>query len=101
MAYNPAQPNQALNAPPQVMPYIPPGMFIDIDEKFYSPPSKELVSFEGFPRQGKPLEPYTVNYGNGGSFVEIPPPLGGDNYGSYLFNPKPAPTIGRGTDRFH
>ena len=43
MSYNPAQPNQALNAPPQVMPYIPPGMFIDIDEKFYSPPAEELV----------------------------------------------------------
>ena len=100
MSYNPAQPNQALNAPQQVMPYIPPGMFIDIDEKFYSPPAEELVSFEGFPRQGKPIEPYTINYGNK-SFVENQAPLGGFNYGSYLFNPKPAPTFGRGTDRFH
>ena len=100
MSYNPAQPNQALNAPPQVMPYIPPGMFIDIDEKFYSPPAEELVSLEGFPRQGQPIEPYTINYGNK-NFVENQAPLGGFNYGSYLFNPKPAPTFGRGTDRFH
>ena len=100
MSYNPAQPTQALNAPPQVMPYIPPGMFIDIDEKFYSPPAEELVSFQGFPRQGKALEPYTINYGNK-TFVENQAPLGGFNYGSYLFNPKPAPTFGRGVDRFH
>ena len=100
MSYNPAHPTLALNATPQVMPYIPPGMFIDIDEKFYSPPAEELVSFEGFPRQGKALEPYTINYGNK-TFVENQAPLGGFNYGSYLFNPKPAPTFGRGTDRFH
>lgn len=85
--------------PPQVRPFIGPGQFIDIDENVYAPNKIPDPEFQGFPRMGKPIQPYTINYGDG-SFIQNEQPLGGQNYGSYLYNPQPN-INGGGTDGHH
>ncbi len=81
-------------APPQQHAYIPPGKFLDIDEKFYK--QKEEVhprNEEGFGRMGKPLQPFgtNVNY-HATPFVTKPQGLTAQNlkvnYNSYLYNQK-------------
>jgi hypothetical protein len=88
-----------LQAPP-VQPWLPSGMFIDIDQKYYSPQPKILNEHEGFARQGKAIVPYMINYGSGPPAVSVLAPMGGTNYGSYLYNPRPE-QIGGGTDAHH
>ncbi len=81
-------------AAPQPHAYIPPGKFLDIDEKFYK--QKEEVhprNEEGFGRMGKPLQPFgtNVNY-HATPFVTKPQGLTAQNlkvnYNSYLYNQK-------------
>ena len=81
-------------APPQQHAYIPPGKFLDNDEKFYK--QKEEVhprNEEGFGRMGKPLQPFgtNVNY-HATPFVTKPQGLTAQNlkvnYNSYLYNQK-------------
>lgn len=88
----------ALSRPPQdAMPMIPPGRFIDIDQKYYAPQPRMPEVHTGFASQGKPIMPYSVPYGKSEGFVPYEAPLGGTNYGSYLYNPQPN-VIGGGTD---
>jgi len=88
----------ALSRPPQdAMPMIPPGRFIDIDQKFYSPQPRMPEVHTGFASQGKPITPYSVSYGKSGDFVPYEAPIGGTNYGSYIYNPQPN-VPGGGTD---
>ena len=81
-------------APPQQQAYIPPGKFLDIDEKFYKPKTEvHPRNEEGFGRMGKPLQPYgtNVNY-HATEFVPVAQGLTAQNlkvnYNSYLYNQK-------------
>lgn len=81
-------------AAPQPHAFVPPGKFLDIDDKFYKP--KEEVhprSEEGFGRMGRPIQPYgtNVNY-HASEFVPKAQGLTSQdlkvNYLGYLFNQK-------------
>ena len=88
----------ALMRPPQdVPPIIPPGRFLDIDQKYYAPQPRLPNVGTGFPGRGAPIMPYSVSYGKSGDFVPYEPPMGGTNYMSYLYNPRPN-VPGGGTD---
>ncbi len=88
----------ALSRPPQdAMPMIPPGRFIDIDQKYYAPQPNLPNVGTGFPGRGGQIMPYSVSYGKSGDFVPYEAPLGGTNYGSYLYQPQPN-IPGGGTD---
>ena len=90
----------ALMRPPtDVAPIIPPGSFIDIDQKYYSAQPRLPNVGTGFPGRGVPIMPYSVSYGKSGDFVPYEKPMGGTNYMSYLYNPKEG--IGGGTDGHH
>ena len=92
---------QALARPPQdVFPIIPAGRFIDIDQKYYAPQPRLPEVHTGFASQGKAIKPYSISYGSSGGLISSEPPLGGTNYGSYLYNPTPY-RIGGGTDGSH
>ena len=91
----------ALSRPPQdAMPMIPPGRFIDIDQKYYAPQPNLPNVGTGFPGRGGPIMPYSVPYGKSEGFVPYEAPLGGTNYGSYLYQPQPN-IPGGGTDAHH
>ena len=91
----------ALMRPPtDVMPVIPPGRFIDIDQKYYSAQPNLPNVGTGFPGRGAPITPYSVSYGKSGDFVPYEAPMGGTNYMSYLYNPRPN-VPGGGTDAHH
>jgi len=81
-------------AAPQPHAFVPPGKFLDIDDKFYK--QKEEVhprSEEGFGRMGRPIQPYgtNVNY-HASEFVPKAQGLTSQdlkvNYLGYLFNQK-------------
>ena len=78
-----------MRAPTDVMPMIPPGSFIDIDQKYYSAQPRMSKVGTGFPGRGVPITPYSVSYGKSAGFVPYEAPMGGTNYGSYLYNPQP------------
>ena len=89
---------EALMRPPQdAMPVIPPGRFLSIDQQYYSPQPKVMQTGTGFPGRGKPIMPYSVPYGKSSGFIPYEAPMGGTNYGSYIYNPRPN-VIGGGTD---
>ena len=91
----------ALMRPPtDVAPIIPPGRFIDIDQKYYSAQPNIPNVGTGFPGRGGPITPYSVSFGKSGDFVPYEKPMGGTNYMSYLYNPQPN-VIGGGTDSHH
>ena len=91
----------ALMRPPtDVMPVIPPGRFIDIDQKYYSAQSNLPNVGTGFPGRGATIMPYSVSYGKSEGFVPYEKPLGGTNYMSYLYQPQPN-IPGGGTDSHH
>ena len=67
----------ALSRPPQdAMPMIPPGRFIDIDQKYYAPQPRLPEVHTGFASQGKPIMPYSVPYGKSAGFVPYEAHLG-------------------------
>ena len=77
---------------PQAHAFVPPGKFLDIDEKFYK--QKEEVhprSEEGFGRMGRPIQPFgqNVNY-HSTPFIPKAQGLTSENlktnYLSYLYN---------------
>ena len=79
-------------AAPQPHAFVPPGKFLDIDDKFYK--QKEDVhprSEEGFGRMGRPIQPFgtNVNY-HATAFVPKAQGLTSENlktnYLGYLFN---------------
>ena len=89
---------QALStqAPP-VMPYVPPGQFIDVDERFYRGIQGDPPSYDGFPRAGKALQQYPITY-TSAKLLEQPNTFGlVQNYGSYIYQPQPF-IPGGGTD---
>ena len=86
----------SVQAPP-VMPFVPPGQFIDIDERYYRGIQGDPPSYDGFPRAGKPLQQYPITY-TSASLLEQPNTFGlVQNYGSYIYNPQPF-VPGGGTD---
>jgi len=86
---NAALANAITQQSPPVMPYVPPGQFIDIDERFYRGIQGDPPSYEGFPRAGKALRQYPISY-TSSKMVEQPNTFGMvQNYGSYLYNPQP------------
>jgi len=89
---------QALMAQqPPVMPFVPPGQFIDIDERYYKGIQADPLSYDGFPRAGKALQQYPISY-TSGKLMEQPNTFGMvQNYGSYIYNPQPF-VPGGGTD---
>ena len=89
---------QALTAQqPPVMPFVPPGQFIDIDERYYRGIQADPLSYNGFPRAGKALQQYPITY-TSPSLLEQPNTFGlVQNYGSYIYNPQPF-IPGGGTD---
>jgi hypothetical protein len=89
---------QALSAQaPPVMPFVPPGQFIDIDERYYRGIQADPLSYNGFPRAGKALQQYPITY-TSDKLLEQPNTFGlVQNYGSYIYNPQPF-VPGGGTD---
>ena len=83
--------NQTKLQPPPDAKYIPPGKYIDIDEKYYKPTTTVLNHQpEVFGSMGKPIQPYgqNVNYQptplmqkSGGLSTNLKL-----NYGSYIYN---------------
>ena len=83
-------PTPALQVPQSK--FIPPGKFIDIDDKYYRPKDKQYyLKQETFGNQGKPLQSHSVRYGETG-FVKQSQPLAlgpmKANYGSYIYQQK-------------
>jgi hypothetical protein len=74
---------------PQVK-YIPPGKFIDIDERYYQNNGELNHQQEGFGMMGQPLKPYgeNANY-QPTPLIKQPGGLNESlkvNYGSYIYN---------------
>jgi len=64
------------------MPYIPPGQYIDIDEKFYEPAPKYINSYESQDNR----EYIGVDVGNSKLIQTIPSEELKQNFGFYLYN---------------
>lgn len=91
MAYNFNHQTTLKKPDETAMKHIPPGKFIDTDERYYSNTNANLNhQRDTFGSMGKPLKPYgeNVNY-HATPFIKQPSGLSENlkvNYGSYIYN---------------